>query len=85
MTTTFRIARLKPESSRSARLMAAAQDIERLRAAFGSAHILADDNTIFDAWARHSEEHAASWLALYRSDDENLAALLRHVELDASP
>ena len=85
MTNALRTARLKPEPYRAERIAAAAQDIGRLRGALGSAGIVADDATIFDAWARHSEEHAASWLVLYYSDAENLAALLKHVDLDDVP
>lgn len=66
-------------------MAAAAADIDRLRRALGGAGIVADDATIFDAWIRHSDEHAASWLILYHSDAENLAALLKQVDLDEPP
>lgn len=58
-----------------------ADDIDRLRRALNGAGILADEATIFDAWIRHSDEHAAAWLTLYHSDADNLAALLKHVDL----
>ncbi|MCE7798697.1 hypothetical protein LWE61_19385 [Sphingobium sufflavum] len=50
--------------------------------------LAADDITVspedaYAAWRRHSEDHAASWLALYSNDDENRQALLCHFDLDA--
>jgi hypothetical protein len=66
-------------------MAAAADDINRLRRALSGAGIVADDATIFDAWSRHSDEHAASWLSLYHSDADNLKALLKQVDLDEPP
>lgn len=81
MPTSDRIARLKPDSYRALRIADKAADIARLRRALTGSGIVADDDTIFDAWRRHSDECAASWLSLYPSDDDNLSALLRHVDL----
>jgi hypothetical protein len=76
-----RTARLKPEPYRAERIAEHSSDIERLRGALTGMNIVADDETIFDAWVCYSDEHAASWLALYPSDADNLAALLKHVDL----
>jgi mevalonate pyrophosphate decarboxylase len=81
MSTPARTAKLKPEPYRAERIAAHASDIEQLRGALRGMKIVADDETIFDAWVRYSDEHAASWLALYSSDEDNVAALLRHVDL----
>jgi len=76
-----RIATLKSDPHRVARIAAVADDIALLQEVLARANIITDQVTVFDAWRRHSDWHAAGWLALYLSDEENLAALLQHLDL----
>lgn len=57
-------------------------DVVRLVNALAADDITVSPEDAYLAWRRHSEDHAASWLALYNDDDANRQALLRHFDLD---
>lgn len=78
-------ARLKPDPADTARRCWVADDVARLQAALAARGIVADADVVFAAWERHSETHAAGWLALYEDDADNCAALLTHLDLFNEP
>lgn len=53
-----------------------------LVASLAAGGVQASPEDVYEAWLRHSDLHAASWLALYLSDQANRDALLPHFELD---
>lgn len=85
MTHPVRHATLKPDPLPAQWLEAAKRDIERLRSGLIAAGISADDVTIYEAWKLHSDSHAASWLVLYYTDAENVAAIMPHLNIHEGP
>jgi len=68
------------EPDRVARIAAVADEIVKLQEVLARAEIVSNSAPIYKAWRRHSDTHAAGWLSLYLIDDENLAALLQHLD-----
>jgi hypothetical protein len=56
-------------------------DVDVLRADLLLFGVEASDDAIFGAWERHSDSHAAGWLGLYGNPDDNVRALLHHLDV----
>lgn len=75
-------AHLKLDLGEEARRRSVDGDVERLVAALAADRITVSADDAYAAWRRHSDDHAAGWLALYADDDANRRALLRHLDLE---
>ena len=80
--TAERRARLKPDPEEAGRRTSTQGDVQILVTALAAAEIKALAEDVYQAWRRHSETHAASWLVIYPDDESNRQALLPHLELD---
>jgi hypothetical protein len=76
-----RTAALKPDLVAQAKRKRTKACVDVLRADLLTFGIEATDDTIFGAWERHSETHSAGWLSLYGNADDNVRALLHHLDL----
>jgi hypothetical protein len=56
-------------------------DVETLRANLLQSGIDASYDTVFGAWERYSDSHAAGWLQLYDRPEDNVRALLQCLDL----
>lgn len=75
-------ARLKPDPIKAARRHQAQEDVAVLVASLAAGGVQASDDEVYEAWRRHSDAHAASWLALYGDPRANRDALLPYFDLD---
>ena len=76
-----RIATLKPDVVAQEKREWTKADVEVLRSDLLLFGIEATNDAIFGAWERHSDSHAAGWLSLYGNADDDVRALLQHLDI----